>query len=243
MLMISYAEHPIPIFCPRRLVDFRSMDAPDIEWLENRSHRAIEEIQLVPGGTSKRLDDETLKLCWVSNSQQEPQDLPLWTKADETLQRIIGASEPSNAAPLDVVNCSTPSSISVESTSDSFGKAKPAQSSPGTDLEYGLQPSSFYKNHKVEVEKDFNPTPLPKGHRQSVQMCINGKGRRSLQDHHSISLQQPRVLRSTYKDSGKATRIQKRTSRHHMRTRLGNVVEFYELGSDGVARSYRRCRT
>jgi len=240
--MTSPVEHAIPFFCPRRLMDFRSMDAPNIEWLEDRSRRAIEELQIEPGDTSRRLGEETLKVYWGRNSQEGSLELPLWTKADETLQHIINASGPLDSARLDSFDHSSLSSISVGSKSDIFGEGIRAQSSPKTDPEQDLPTSPFYKTHEVEIEKEFKPTPPAQLHRRSPQTRIHGRPQQSLQPN-GIVLQQPRVLRSRNKYSGKVTRIQKRISRHTMRPRSGNPVKFYELGPDGVARSYRGFRS
>ena len=74
---MSDIEHFNPYFCPQTLVEYRSMDAPDVlGYLEALRRRQFEGFNIEQIETSKRLDQKTLERCWGRNSQDSPLELP-----------------------------------------------------------------------------------------------------------------------------------------------------------------------
>ncbi|KAI9674950.1 MAG: hypothetical protein M1817_001356 [Caeruleum heppii] len=114
-------EH-IGMFCPQNLMDYRSMDFPDLMgYLECRHRLQPEELQVRDDEPSRRLSEAALRRHWERAPESPPLgELSFWAKADETLLRIAnGATAP----------CSTASDISPSPPALSGGLEHPDRSS------------------------------------------------------------------------------------------------------------------
>lgn len=217
------------------------MNAPDTRWPEDRPSHTIEKLQLEQGDISKRLSRENLEVYWGRNSQ-ESFDMPSWTKEDATLQTIVSASSATPAAHLGGLDNLNLSSTPGELESNVFVQPITTQSSPKTEPKHVIQATQSLNRHGGETEEGLKSISPPQPIRRGFQTGINGRVQQSLRTNNGIKSQQRRTSRSGYTCSRKNARIQKRASPHPMRTRLSNIVNFYELGPDGVARRYRSFR-
>ena len=82
-------DHITPLFCPLRLVPYRSMNEEDPSGLLHYPHPPhIEQLNLKEGDPSRRIDDESLQRYWMMSSQKASVKLPIWTIRDSILQKI-----------------------------------------------------------------------------------------------------------------------------------------------------------
>lgn len=240
---MSDTEHSIPLFCPQSLVEYRSMDAPDlIEFLGDQNHLPIEELRIEQGDTSRRLADETLEIFWDRKSQEQSLELPMWTKGDEILQHVIGASCQYRAARLHTANLRTPSSLSAESGGDVISSYNTLTALPslGSDPGRSIQPPlPDHKSQEIEIERKSMPELPSKRLRRSTRSSTYHRSQRNLRTSEASKPRQTRTLHARERRLRRTTRIQKGTSQSAMPTRSRDISEFYELGLDGVPRSYR----
>ncbi len=116
VLNLRSIEHHIPAFCPHQLVDYRSMDTSNFEGPFVSQHGPpLEELDIAPDAPSKRLPKSQLKRLWAMSSQECPSELPVWTKNDSILQKIIAVSESESEgcseSPLGTLASMTPTSL------------------------------------------------------------------------------------------------------------------------------------
>jgi hypothetical protein len=96
---MNHTEHPISTFCSRSLVDYRSMDAPDMmKFLDKRHQIQVEDLQINEDDVSKRLDDEMLSRYWDQETEEKPLKLPPWFKEDKVIEQIIAAERRHNSS-------------------------------------------------------------------------------------------------------------------------------------------------
>ena len=76
-------EHVIPLFCPQTLVEYRSLEAPELVETFGQEHRArMEELHIERHYPSKRLTPEVLEQYWEQRSQEEAPKSPPWVLRD-----------------------------------------------------------------------------------------------------------------------------------------------------------------
>ncbi|KAF7511799.1 hypothetical protein GJ744_003530 [Endocarpon pusillum] len=89
MLIGNMIDHPIPMFCPKTLVDCRTQDAHDLSCcFEAKCDQDIRDLKIDPEDKSKRLSQSAIGKYWETSTQEGPEDWPPWLKGDAVLQRI-----------------------------------------------------------------------------------------------------------------------------------------------------------
>ncbi|MCJ1267513.1 hypothetical protein MMC22_007398 [Lobaria immixta] len=146
-------KHAIPIFCPRTLLSYRSMDAPDLmEFLEFRRRADMNELRIEQGAESKRLAEDKLESYW--DMEEEPMKLPFWAEDDEVLQQILRTKPMSNETHSDISDQFTPNSIFTEDREpfkDTATASTSVHPSPETEPGTWLSLSSC-KSYILEME-------------------------------------------------------------------------------------------
>lgn len=173
------------------------MDAPDvIGYLEVRHRRQFEELNIEQVETSRRLGQKTLERYWDRNSQESPQELPPWAKADEILQRVIQYSDAARYkdANLDT-NCHTPDSIFTEGCAD-----------------------MNMSDHETPTLSSQRTGP-GRGLRSPLQTRGRGKFRQKTQSAHPTGQRKPPTFQRREKCLGRTTRVQKSASQPTVRIR------------------------
>jgi hypothetical protein len=152
-----------------------------------------------------------LERYWESNSQEVLLELPPWAKADQTLQKMVQHHYHSSGTRVELAtNYQTPNSIFTEDRYD----ANMLDDQIPTPVVQRVQPERAIRIRKFS--KKLKPADDIAGQRKTSSKA---------------QLREKRVAKSA--------RIQKSASRPAMRTRSKNTTKFYELGFDGVARSFR----
>ena len=205
-------EHPIPIFCPRSLIDHRSMDELDfLEAQEHRQRELIEEIKIEPDDISKRLSREILERCWVMESQERSLELAPWFKNDETLQLIIDASSRSKTESLDSFNLRTPNPLSAESDGD-VDKFKDdtmiACITPTSGLPRDILHPRVFNGQEFEIDPEVRPALLSNRISRTLRTRARGRPQQKLKAIDALKLRQTRVSRAREKYLSKKARDQ-----------------------------------
>lgn len=132
-------DHPIPMFCPKTLVDYRTQDAHDLSCcFEAKGDQDIRDLKIDPEDKSKRLSQNAIEKYWETSTQEGPADWPPWLKGDIVLQRIAQLDQnndykrriPMTLEEGQKVGESPPSLIFTESQSDleMSGSTRPSAS-------------------------------------------------------------------------------------------------------------------
>ncbi|MCJ1270875.1 hypothetical protein MMC22_010772 [Lobaria immixta] len=211
-------KHPIPIFCLRTLLSYRSMDAPDLMgFLEFRRRADMNELRIEPGAESKRLAEDKLESYW---DMEEPMKLPFWAEDDEVLQQILRTKPASNETHSDISDQFTPNSIFTEDREpfkDTATASTSVHPSPETEPGTWLSLSSC-KTYILEMETKEASMLLPNHIHQAVYTHTRHKSLPNMGTKNSARLR-TKMLRAREKPLSAVLKIGKVGSRPNLHPR------------------------
>lgn len=213
--------HPIPFFCPKSLVQYKSQDFPDmIEYLGNRHYIDSEKVTIKKTDKSRRLDQELLERRWIRRPLDVPiNDIPPWFKADGVVQQMIRQS-----AHQDTSISFSPS----PGRTPSLLYDHPVSSSPSSDeaVTASMDTSVEIANadHNVVTPCFQEEPPLDILARDSNECGLQARA-------DGLRKRRPKATTKTvYRRTGKGSRIAKVSWKPAMGLRSRNISRFYELG-------------
>ena len=148
-------DHPIPFFCPKSLVEYRSQEL--MPFLEAQHRLCLDDMRIETGDKSRRLDQEVLAdLCAIMPPEAHEDTslkLPFWAKGDVVLQQIlrtrstpIMAGHPAkSSSPL----CSR-TSVDAQEGITVCNFTSTAATSAGTGSESGVKPCQIMRSTILE---------------------------------------------------------------------------------------------
>lgn len=227
-LMLTNAEHAFPLFCPQSLVEYRSMDIPDLmAFLNSRNRLKPEEIEIEEGDRSKRLDQEVLERYWTQNSQGRQMKIPFWANADGVVQQIIhqdACRNPSTSPSPPPLR--TPSLLYNEPRNGSPSQehvTTTATTSTSTELDSGSQ---ILRGPETPLSEFSQSAPADSHKDERKPRSLSGNlSRTPLKAKARLAGPRP----------GRDSRVTKRSWKPAMGLRSCQVTKFYELAWDGSA--------
>ena len=229
---MSDIGHTFPLFCPRRLVDYRSQEPVGelAEFLKEEQRHQLEGLRIDQGDVSRRLEPEVLEKRWGWNSQKSSLELPPWFAQDEVLQDIVNMDRHSSTAHSDLFDEDTKMFDDTTTvTSESLeSKARSRVHSP-----------TRTNTSQVPVMERQNPQTLRSKHaRRNI---WDTTARRLTTDHEIKKAAMPhatKALRPYGRRPEKNSGIKKSIVKPARQTRSRNVTKFYKLDRSGRTISY-----
>ena len=239
-------DHPIPMFCAKSLVDYKTQDAPDlVDFFQVKGDQDIRDLKFDPNDKSKRLSSEMLEHHWEKHTQEASSEWPPWLKGDSVLRRIEQQDNHGDyQEQLETLmetraKNDTPSSIFTEDRSDveMFNATSP---STPTSASFSGENSLIKDRNEPEIEErsaDNYSVPSDKPNyiqttpqKPKLRPKTTNTGQSQLTRPSGVSKNTTAAKRQRRKSVMETTR----------RTCSQNFTKFYELDADGTSRTYRR---
>ena len=187
---------------------------------------------------SKRFSDEDLEMLWVTNSQERPLRLPVWTKNDEVLHRIMDAERLSSTAH----SCSYSAESPMRAMIDTRGTLQSQTASEFTMITNSRTDETSTSNETLP-ESLTSPEDQATVQKQATTRSQKNP-RNALTRNHDSAHRRSQAKKVNRTAPMKASGIKKRTpcsttqapksvAHHPMRTRSQGVTTFYVLNSNG----------
>lgn len=234
LYLIAFLDHPIPFFCPKALVNYRSQEVPYFMDQLARKRLQLDDMKIKSEDKSRRLDQDILEKLWIMDYQQDLSDVPFWAKADPVVRQMLNSRSPSPPLQvrLPVSGLSSPKSspssdltITKSWTTISTASATPT---PPTS-KYEVCPTAtplFGCTSQSQLPND--PT--------TPQKCSKAVYSSNSQDKPISRTKATQHSRKKIRTNTTVSKIRKGMRRKPaMGTRSRNVSYFYELGWDDAA--------
>ncbi|KAL9117111.1 MAG: hypothetical protein Q9187_006354 [Circinaria calcarea] len=240
-------DHPIPMFCVKSLVDYRTQDAPDLaSFFQAKAEEDMQNLIIDPSYKSKRLSPEVVVQHWERDTQKaSSSEWPAWLKADPVLCRIEQQNEHGDyqeerkRLPEREARHSSPWSTFTEDRSDVEMSNATRPSTPTSTFSRG-ETSLIKAYHEPSAKEQESDNSYISSNRPNSIQIASQTPKSKLKSTNTV---RPQLTRSSgvSKNTNAAKRQLRRiTAENTRRTRSQNMTKFYELDANGTTRTYRK---
>lgn len=225
----NLSDHPIPFFCPKALIDYRSQEL--MPFLQNQNRVTIEELRIEPGDSSRRLDQAMLEDSWAVEFHETLADPPIWAKGDAVLQKILHASRlhAKEAHSMQSPPRSRSSSLTAHGTEDTT-LSGPTQFSP---------PLAEFNWESLLYPLPMDEKPMPGGINSAQSPSMKRQPSRGMKPsvprYSAENPQKIRKPRLRKNGRGPAAHIRKVALNPARGTRSHREIRLYELDRNSIA--------